>query len=637
MPGKEVAWEGVHSPAVRGPVVARLTSWWTKRRLDEGGGPRESTLTRMTLIVGLLIIGFGWVVAQAGVYQVLDHEVIEQDGERMLRDVLLIRGQRGRILDRTGRGVMALTVPSRSAVFYGAPLYVNRNELAYAVAEALGLKAEQVLAKLLMSESFALIKRGLTDEEVATLARMDLRFIHVITEPSRLYPFGSAAGPVVGTVLDKVGNRGLEAAYHHDLQERVDEVRVLRDAWRRGLVVSGLQRESLDGADLVVNIHPQIQFILESELGIKVEEEKALGAMGVVMDPSSFEILAMASVPSVDPNEAGRICGEHEATTAGELAKSGEGLPADVGLNPCRNKVVSFVFEPGSVAKVFALAAGLESGRIRVDTPVNGHLGTCMVGRFQVTDVKKVGTVSVRDAVKFSSNCAMADAGRIIGADALHETLSRLGFGRPTGVDLPGEAAGVLRPRSRWRGTDVMVAAYGYSYSATLLQIATAFTAIVADGILRAPRIGRAVVGPDGRTLRTIEAGEPVRVLSSKTAAAVREVMTAVVMEQGGTGVRARPDGYTAAGKTGTARLNVATYSRPGSKNKPHIMSFAGFAPVENPRLVVVVSVIAPQVHPYAGQVAAPVFRSVVERSLPLLGVAPSSGLAMRAAEGTRR
>lgn len=612
-----------------------LSSWWIrlKRRTGEGA-PSESAAVRMTVVVGVIVVAFGWVLAQAAVYQVLDHDAIRRDGDERIQDLVTMRGERGRILDRTGRGVLAVTTSSRSAVFYGAPLYVNRSEIAYSVAAALGLRGEDVLARLLTSGPYALIKRNLTDEEVATLERMELRFVHLVSQPSRLYPFGSVAGPVVGTVLDGRGNRGLEAFYDRDLTGDSNEMRVLRDARRRGLIESGLERpESLDGADLVVNIHPQIQFHLESELELKVEEEDALGAMGVVLDPATFEVLAMASVPAMDPNDAARVCGEHEASDAGTAASS------DNGTNPCRNKVISFVFEPGSVAKVFALAAGIESGRIRLDTPVNGQLGSCMVGRFPVTDVKKIGVVPVRDAIKYSSNCAMAEVGRVVGAQAMWETLARLGFGKPTGVDLPGEAAGVLRPAAQWRGTDVMVAAYGYSYSATLMQIATAIAAIANDGVLGTPRLGRELRDPEERAVRTIAPGEPVRVLTSRTAAAVKDAMTAVVMEEGGTGVRARPVGYTAAGKTGTARLNGAIFARPGSATKPHIMTFAGFAPVENPRLVVVVSVIAPRVHPYAGQVAAPVFRAVVERSLPLLGVAPTpagAALGLTSVEGGR-
>ncbi len=604
-----------------------LASWWARlrRRLHRGEPSSESTIRRMTLIVGLVLAGLVGVVAQAAVYQVLDHKAIVREGAEAIRGLVTLRGQRGRILDRTGRGVLAVTVPTRSAVFHGAPMYVNRSELAYALAKALNLRAEDVLARLLTSRSFALIKKGLTEAEVATLQRMDLRHVHLVTEESRLYPLGSILGPVLGTVLDGRGNRGLEAFYDEALRGQAADIAVLRDARRRGVVEEILDHErSLDGADLVLNIHPQIQFVLESELELKVEEEKALGGMGVVLDPRTFEVLAMASVPSLDPNAPGDACGKYEEQEKQD-GRDKESSP-DIGLNPCRNKVVSFVFEPGSVAKVFALAAGLESGRIGLDTPVDGHMGSCTVGRFVVTDVKKVGVVPVRDAIKYSSNCAMSEVGRMIGAQHLRETLARLGFGQQTGVDLPGEAAGVLRPASQWRGTDVMVAAYGYSYSVTLMQVATALTAIVADGVLRTPRVARELRGPDGKTIRTLEGGEPVRVLSSRTAAAVREAMTAVVMEEGGTGVRARPTGYTAAGKTGTARLNAKTYARPGSSTKPHIMSFAGFAPIENPRLVVVVSVIAPQVHPYAGQVAAPVFRAVVERSLPLLGVPPSEG-----------
>lgn len=584
-----------------------------KRRL-RGEQSDDSTTARFALIVAGILGGLLWVVAQAAVYQVVDRQAFIEAGEKLVRSHVSVHGERGRILDRTGRNPIAISALSRSAVFYGAPPYVNRVELAYTLAAALSVPAEDLVSRLMVADSFAFIKRNLRGEEIAVLNQLNIPYVSVITEPSRLYPLGTMLGPVVGSLLDNYGNRGLEAYYDAYLRADSQVIGVLRDARRRGLAQRDLRLpEELNGADLVLNIDTQIQYVLESALYVKVEEEKALGGMGIVLDPRTFEILAMANVPSMDPNDAAETCAGFEAA---ELVRG-----TDNGTNPCRNKVISFVFEPGSVAKIFALAAGIESGRVTLATPLNGHFGICNVGRFVVTDVKKVGVVSALDAVKYSSNCAMSELGRLVGASALHATLARLGFGKPTGIDLPGEASGVLRPADKWSGTDAQVAAYGYSYSVTLMQIARAVAAIANGGLMMRPLVAREVRNKAGTVLLRPSPGEPTRVLSEKTAAAVREAMKAVVMEEGGTGKAAKPAGYTAAGKTGTARLNSKVFGAGGKK--PHIMSFAGFAPADEPRIVVVVSIIAPQVHPYAGQVAAPVFREVVERALPLLGVAP--------------
>jgi len=600
--------------------MSRASSWWLRWkhrhfRPDETGSER----VRFDMAVAAVVIlgGFVWMAAQAAVYQVMDHDDLERIGVARIHGTMNLEGERGRILDRTGRGILAANVPTRSVAFLGAPPYIDRTEMAFSLATALDEDPERLLVQLMTARKYALLKRNLTDVQVATLERLQIPGIHLFDEPARLYPLGPILGPVLGTVLDGVGNRGLEARYDSVLRERQLGVSVLRDARRQGVVDSPVPTlESLSGADLIVSLHPEIQFVLEAELERKILEENAMGAMGVVLDPRTFEVLAMASLPAMDPNDAARICAPYEQKQDSDSPR------ADDGTNPCRNKVVSYVYEPGSVAKILTLAAGIEAGKLRLDTPVNGHLGTCRVGRFEVRDVKKVGVVPVRDAIKYSSNCAMSEAGLRVGAEALRAGLAALGIGRRTGVDLPGEATGVLRPADRWGLTNLMTASYGYSYSTTLMQIATAVATIATGGLRRTPHLAIELRAADGRTLQKFGDEPFERVLKEETAQAVRSAMTAVVMEEGGTGVRARPDGYSAAGKTGTARMTGGP-ARGDASRRRYVMTFAGFAPVEDPRVVVVVSVIDPREHPYAGQVVAPVFRAVVERALPILGVRP--------------
>jgi len=266
------------------------------------------------------------------------------------------------------------------------------------------------------------------------------------------------------------------------------------------------------------------------------------------------------------------------------------------------------------------VAAAYDSGRVKPTDMVDGHMGTCKVGTFTVTDVHRVGRVTVRDAIKYSSNCATKEIALRLGTDILRPALSRFGLGQGTGVDLPGEASGVLRPEKNWGSSELQTASYGYGYSTTLLEIATAMATITNDGVRLHPRVGRELRSHEGVVLRRFDGGEPVTVISPEAARMARETLAAVVMENDGTGAKGRPSGYTAGGKTGTARAHAA---HKGYETDSYLCSFVGFAPVEDPRIVVAVTIIDPKEGHFGGTVAAPVFRNVVERSLPVLGVMP--------------
>jgi cell division protein FtsI/penicillin-binding protein 2 len=269
---------------------------------------------------------------------------------------------------------------------------------------------------------------------------------------------------------------------------------------------------------------------------------------------------------------------------------------------------------------MMAAAAAFDSGKVRLTDHVNGQGGTCLVGTFTVTDVKKVGVVTVLEAIKYSSNCAMKEVALRTGVDKLHETLRKFGIGQGTGVDLPAEARGVLRPAKDWASTTLQTAGYGYGYSLSLLEIAGAAQTIANDGVRMVPRIAFEVRSAGGETLTRFEPRPAMRVVSVEAARDVRKCLTAVVMDPDGTGTRARPNGYSAAGKTGTARANVAGK---GYVHERFLTSFVGFAPAEDPSIVIAITVIDPKVNRFGGTVSGPVFRAVVEQTLPLRGILP--------------
>lgn len=583
-----------------------------KRKITGSDDPDQAQIVmRMALLIGALLLGFGAVIAQASIYQIEEDEVLAERGLNRIQDDYSITGRRGAILDRTGRRILAVSVPVPSVAFYGAPYFVDRVELSFILSEVLNLDPNQVLKKIIAEDKFALIKRHVSEVEAASITKLDLPGVRLMEEERRQYPMGRLLGAVLGYVgKDGQGLAGLESFYNTRIQGMKGVFAVLRDESRNGYFGSGLvDPVSLDGAELVLNIDSIIQDALESELAAVVASERAIGGMAIAMDPVTFEVLAMASIPSLDPNVFETECGGASAT--------------DDGTNPCRNKAISYVFEPGSVGKVLTLIAGFGSQKVRPRDTVDGHMGNCMVGKFSVKDVHAMGLGTVEEATWFSSNCAFKELAQRIGYEDMWKFLDAVGVGSPTGIDLPGEAPGTLRPMKRWSSTDLQVAGYGYGYNLTLMHLVVGMAIASNGGIKGTPRVARELRYPDGRVIK-LDAPNPVRVLPVEAADSLRSVLTGVVMNPRGTGTKARPKGYTAGGKTGTARINVAHH---GYSTERYICSFVGFAPAESPRVVIGVTVIDPKVGKYGGTVAAPVFARAAERILPVLGVQPDPSI----------
>lgn len=587
--------------------------WLKIHRFFAQSNPHDTRIiVRMLVVLGIIGVIDCFIIGQAFIYQIGKAETLSSRGEKNVKGSIRYEGRRGSIYDRNGKNIIALTTLARSVGFVGADHHsVDRLELSYTLAYVLSLNPEDVLRKIIAEDKFAMIKRHIKDEEATTLMLLDIPGVELIDEPRRYYPMGRFLGSVLGYVSkDGSGLAGLELYYDKFLKPKKAKIDILRDVAKRGYYQDSVgQIWNLDGSDLILTIDTDIQMILEAELEVKIMEEKALGGMAIVIDPYTGEILGMASAPTLDPNIFEEECGQPSEK--------------DDGSNPCRNKVIQYVYEPGSVGKVMTAAAAFSSGKFSASDLVDGQMGRCSVGKFTITDVHKMGVGTVRDAIKFSSNCAMKNVALKLGADLLYENFLRYGLGSPTGIDLPGEAGGVLRNPKYWGLTGTATAGYGYGYSVTLLQLAVVTSMIVNDGVRMKPYIVKEIRTKDGETLYK---ASPVAVdnpIPRKAIHQLMDAMTAVVMEDGGTAKPGRPTGYTAAGKTGTAR---ATKINKGYSYESYLCSFVGWAPAENPKIVVGVTIIDPKVNHYGGTVAAPVFKNVVEQVLPLLGIMPKYG-----------
>jgi cell division protein FtsI (penicillin-binding protein 3) len=461
------------------------------------------------------------------------------------------------------------------------------------------MDVREVEERLSSRRHFEWLKRRVTPDEAKALRELDLPGIGLLQEPRRFYPNRELAGSVLGfSDMDGKGIAGIELALDTALRGDGATLPAVKD--RRGKLLLGGAWGDADavkgptpGATVVLTIDRFIQFSAERALADAIKTYKAKGGMVIVMDPHSGEILALATSPVFDPNAP-------------------EGA--------AKNRVVSDVYEPGSVMKIFSIAAALDAGVIKPDDMIDVEGGSIMVGRRTITDTHKgLRLIPIGEIVKVSSNVGAIKIARRLGKERLSEGLRKLGFGSLTGVELPGERTGRVQPPRNGADSWLATASYGYGLTASPLQIASALSAIATDGELVAPTIVKRIIAPDGSI---VEEHVPVhqRAISAGTAVALREMM-ASVFEKGGTAESVRAPGFRLAGKTGTAYKHDPITKRYSTDR--YLSSLIGFAPADDPRLIIVVMIDEPDkaIH-YGGQVAGPAFARIAEESLRYLGVA---------------
>lgn len=532
-------------------------------------------------------------VARAVNLQVLDTQFLQNQGEaRYLREVT-VPTRRGNIQDRNGEP-LAVSTPVDSVWAHPGEL-LQTPEGIVPLAELLGVDAEDIERRLTQrsGREFVWLRRRLHPDVAARIEALKLQGVFLQKEYRRFYPAGEVTSHVVGfTNIDDVGQEGLELAYNDWLQGKPGLKRVVRDRLGRTVEHVEMLQEAVPGQDLSLTIDRRLQYLAYRELKRSVLKHGASSGSVVLLDVRTGEVLAMVNQPSYNPNHS---------------SIDSEGL---------RNRAITDVFEPGSVMKPFAIASALETGRFTPTTPIDATPGWINISGHTINDHRNYGPIDVTGIITKSSNVGATKVALELEPEHMWGTYDRFGFGGVTGSGFPGESAGVLRNHQRWRKVEQATLSYGYGISVTVLQLAEAFAALADEGRLRRPSLIQGATNP------------PISVLDPVIARQVAAMLETVTGPEG-TGKAARVENYRVAGKTGTSRkASAAGYA------SRYIASFAGFAPSSDPRLVAIVIVNDPSGEEYyGGQVAAPLFASVMEGALRLMNVPPDDfeGMLVRA------
>jgi cell division protein FtsI (penicillin-binding protein 3) len=503
--------------------------------------------------------------------------------EQYLREIEL-PPRRGRILDRNG-AELASTADVDS-IYCNPRRFADVPQAARQLARVLGLDARELEKRLAQRRFFAWVKRKVTPDEVSAVRALELPGVAFTREPRRFYPNRGLAATVMGTSgSDGRGLDGVELSYDAYLRGSGSSVQGVRDALGRELFVeSASDAPSSAGSDVVLTLDRYLTFITERAIADAAAQHHAKAVVAVMMDPQTGEVLAMASVPSFNPNDA---------TGAAEAGA------------------------PGSTMKIFTIAAALDAGVVRPEDRFDCLMGKMNVGKYTIHDTHAHGILTVAEVFKFSSNIGATKIARRLGRERLAESLDRYGFGHQTGIELPGERTGVVRPVEKWGDIGFANISFGHGIAVTPLQVIAGVSAIANGGVYHRPRIVARVVSPEGAVeIPAVE--EEHRVMSEATAHAMVGIMRGVT-ETGGTARQAAIEGYPVAGKTGTAQKAVGGHYDP----QKYVASFVGFAPAQNPRIALMVVMDEPEGSHLGGAVAAPVFKEIAEQALRYLHVPP--------------
>jgi cell division protein FtsI (penicillin-binding protein 3) len=573
---------------------------------------------RMGVLCAIMGVALGIVVSSAYRVQVEDGPVWRETAEKQRQKRLHVEPKRGTITDRNGTELaVSVDVPSASVdvveMLHGAETPDAQTavlkDASARLAQILALDANELYGKLAQKKRFSWLKRRISGDEAQALrdvgdAKKQVRPIRGIAiegEGKRYYPGRELLGPVLGFVApDGQGKDGLELSLDEQLRGHADEVRGLRDRSGRLLFAEGQgDEQALAGGDVQLTIDLGIQHVVERELDAAFGTYETKGGAAVVVDPTTGEILALASTPGYNPNDYG-----------------------DSDVDARRDRVITDRFEPGSVMKVFTVAAALAAGSVKPTESIYCEHGSYQLGNVTIHDTHLNDWLTPTQILAKSSNIGALKIALALGEPGLYSAFRRFGFGEPTGLPLPGEASGVLRPRGRpWFDVETANASYGQGVSVTTMQLAMGMAAIANGGRLLEPILVKRITSPSGEIVS--ENGTRLRreAVPASIAHLVTEMLTAVT-EDGGTGVEAAVPGFRVAGKTATAqKADPATGKYADGK---FTASFVGFVPADKPRLVIAIVLDEPMIGHYGGDLAGPVFRRVAEASLRYLGVTPS-------------
>ncbi len=542
---------------------------------------------RSRLLLAGLLLWFVALAVRAFYLQGLNNDFLQQKGESRYSRVIEISATRGMIVDRNNEP-LAISTPVESVAASPADIEITP-EQTLKLAALLETDVGEIRRKIADSKrEFVYLKRQLPPQQAAKVVELGVPGVFLQREHRRYYPAGEVMAHLIGfTSVDNNGQEALELAFEKQLAGRPGSRRVIKD--RLGHIVEDVESISQpqQGQKLTLSIDTKIQYLAFRELKATIAEHRASAGGIVVLDIVTGEVLAMANLPSYNPNNRGKF--DPRRT---------------------RNRAVTDLFEPGSTLKPFTIAAALEAELVKPDSVIQTAPGQLKVGNRTIHDAHPQGALTVAQVLQKSSNVGTAKMGLALPSETLWKLFSGVGFGTPPRSGFPGEVSGRLRAHKNWLPIEQATMSYGYGISVSLLQLARAYTIFAGDGELKPVTL-----------LKRDGPAEGTPLIAPETARELRRMLE-MATGPGGTAPRAQITGYRVAGKTGTAhKLEGAGYA----SNK-YVSSFVGFAPVSAPRLIVAVMIDEPSAGQYyGGAVAAPAFSRVMAGALRLLSVPPDA------------
>ncbi len=551
--------------------------------------------TRVLVLAGILALAFTGVVGRLGWLQIVRHGDLAALAERQYSRTVVLQAQRGPIVDRQG-APLATSSPAES--LFAQPRAVGDPvRVAARLSPLVGLPERELHAALTSGKSFVWLRRRLPPATAAEIRALREPGLGFLPEPLRLYPNRELGAHVVGFEGVDGGLEGIERSMNDVLSGTPGKAVVGRDALGREVVTEAVIQQPAPGHGVMLTLDRTIQYLAEREIDAAYRRTQAKAAMAVAMDPRTGDVLAMAIRPTFNPNAF-----------------------LDVpSRDAWRNRAVTDPFEPGSTFKIIMAAAALEEGVVRPDDRIWAENGSITIARTTIHDWKKYGWLTFGEVLQNSSNVGSIKVGLSLGRERYYRYMTAFGFGAPTGIGLAGESRGQLRDPQRWSALSLPTMSIGQEISVTALQMVAAFGAIANGGTLMQPRLVRALFDAEGHETRRFEPQAVRQVITAETTRTLTRLMTQVVAA--GTGHNAAIAGYEVAGKTGTAqKLDPVThrYSR-----NPGVLSFVGFAPADEPRLVMLVMLDEPKNEKWGSEAAAPIFSAIGAEVLRYLEVPP--------------
>lgn len=560
------------------------------RKVNNASSPNlvlRLPMWRSRLVLFLMFIGFVALLLRAFWVQGLGNDFYEEKGNKVKR-IQELPASRGKILDRNGE-ILATSLEAKAIIAYpdNIPEDVSAVKI-QELAKLLEISEAEIRKKFNDSRNQVYLRHQVAPDVARKVKELDIPGISMANEYQRYYPEGETMAHIVGfTSIEDKGLEGIENTWEEELAGKPGQRRVIIDRLGRVVEDLGDYQAPRNGKDLQLSIDSKIQSIAFEEVREAVSRHKAKAAAAVVLDAQTGEILALANWPSYNPNA--------------RTGKTGEQL---------RNRALTDTFEPGSTMKPFTIALALEKGLVNPNTQM--EIGRLQIGTKEITDTHKYGSLTVSQIIQKSSNIGTSRIALKLPAQDMWEMFQSVGLGQAPKIGFRGAVAGRLRPYDKWAKIDQATMSYGYGLSASLFQMARAYTIFARDGELVPISIMKVDKVPTG-----------TRVISAKTAIEVRNMLE-LVTQEGGTATKAKVDGYRVGGKTGTAHKSAG---KSGYASNRYNGFFVGIAPISAPRIVVAVMVDEPTAGHFGGDVAAPAFSSIVNSALRSMSIPPDGAM----------